>query len=277
LENNGIELVVPLKNNGHLAGILLLSRKSTREPYYNEERKLLLTVSRDVAGSIDSSNRYENIKQKHTELQKAIDGIIYAVSLVVESRDPYTAGHQRRVAGLARAIAAEMGLSEWQTMGVYIAGLLHDVGKVAVPFEILNKPGKITQNEFSIIKSHPRIGFEILQKIEFPWPVTTAILQHHERIDGSGYPSGISGGKVIVESRILGVADVVEAMSSHRPYRPALGLERALAEIMKGSGTLYDSEVVNACLHLLRDNEPEFERIMAAAEDSNIATEMVMQ
>jgi putative nucleotidyltransferase with HDIG domain len=277
LQNNGIELVVPMRNNGHLAGILLIGRKTAREPYTNEERKLLQTVSAGAAGNIDSANRYENIKQKHTELQKAIDGIIHAMSLVVETRDPYTAGHQRRVAELARAIAGQMGLSEWQVMGVYIAGLLHDVGKVAVPTEILSKPGKINQNEFSIIKNHSKIGYDILQRIEFPWPVTQAILQHHERINGSGYPAGLSGEEILIEARILGVADVVEAMSSHRPYRPALGLDCALEEVAGGSGVLYDPDVVNACLSLLKKNEPEFDRIMAAAESNNLVLEKVLK
>ena len=232
-------------------------------------------VSADVAVNIDNANRYENIKQKHGELQKALDGVIHAVSLVVETRDPYTAGHQRRVAGLARAIAGEMGLSEWQVMGIYITGLLHDVGKVAVPTEILSKPGKINQDEFSIIKNHSRIGYDILQRIEFPWPVTKAILQHHERLNGSGYPDGLSGDQIIIEAKILGVADVVEAMSSHRPYRPALGLDAALDEISGGKGILYDAEVVDACLSLLKKNEPEFDRIMAAAASSNYALETV--
>jgi HD-GYP domain-containing protein (c-di-GMP phosphodiesterase class II) len=270
LQDNDIELVVPLRNNGHLAGILLLSHKTTHQPYTNEERRLLQTVSTGVAGSIDSANRYENIKRKHSDLQKAIDGIIHAISLVVETRDPYTAGHQRRVAELAKAIAVKMGLSEWQVMGVYITGLLHDVGKVAVPSEILSKPGKINQNEFSIIKNHCRIGHDILQRIEFPWPVTQAILQHHERLNGSGYPDGLSGEEIILEAKILGVADVVEAMSSHRPYRPALGLDSALEEIALGRGILYDPEVVEACLRLLAKNEPEFDRIMAAADSNKV-------
>jgi HD-GYP domain-containing protein (c-di-GMP phosphodiesterase class II) len=274
LQDNDIDLVVPLRNNGHLAGMLLLTPKTTRQPYTNEERRMLQTVSAGIAGSIDSANRYENIKQKHSELQKVIDGIIHAISLVVESRDPYTAGHQRRVAELARAIAVAMGLPEWQVMGVYITGLLHDVGKVAVPTEILSKPGKISQNEFSIIKNHCKIGHDILQRIEFPWPVTQAILQHHERLNGSGYPAGLSGDEIIIEARILGVADVVEAMSSHRPYRPALGLEAALEEIAGGKGILYDPQVVRACLGLLKKNEPEFDRIMAAA-DSNCVVETV--
>jgi putative nucleotidyltransferase with HDIG domain len=265
LENNRIELLVPMRNNGHLAGMLLLSSKATREPYTNEERRLLQRVSADAAASIDNANLYESIRRNHSELERAMDGAIHAVSLVVESRDPYTAGHQKRVAELARSIANKMGLSEWQVMGVYVAGLLHDVGKVAVPTEILSKPGKISQYEYSIIKSHSQVGYEILQKIDFPWPVTTAILQHHERLNGSGYPAGVSGEDIILEARILGVADVVEAMSSHRPYRPALGLGTALREIAGHRAILYDPQVVDACLSLLEKNEPAFDQIMAVA------------
>jgi putative nucleotidyltransferase with HDIG domain len=266
LEKNCIELMFPLKNDGNLSGMLLLSNKLSNAPYSNEERNLLKTVAADVAVNIENANLYENMKQKHSELQQAINGIVHAVTLVVETRDPYTAGHQRRVAELARAIARKMRLSEWQTMGIYIAGLLHDVGKVAVPTEILSKPGKISQYEFSIIKNHSQIGYDILQRIEFPWAVTDAILQHHERLDGSGYPAGLSGDEIIIEARILGVADVVEAMSSHRPYRPALGLQSALQEISQASGTLFDTEVVNACMSLLQQNESEFERLMAVAD-----------
>lgn len=215
---------------------------------------------------------YESMEPKTGELQKEMDGVIHAISSVIESRDPYTAGHQWRVAELARAIAREMGLSEWQIIGIHVAGLLHDVGKVAVPVEILSKPGKITEDEFSIIKNHCRVGYKILQKIDFPWPVTEAILQHHERLNGSGYPEGLSGERIIFQARILGVADVVEAMSSHRPYRPALGLEIALQEISQASGVLYDSEVVDACLGLLDKNGPEFDRLMASAADHKCAT-----
>ena len=268
LENNKIELMVPIRSNGHLTGILLLSCKATHEPYSIEERRLLQMVSANVATSIDNANLYENIKRKHSELEKVMDGVIHAVSLVVESRDPYTAGHQRRVAELARSIAKKMGLSEWQVMGIHIAGLLHDVGKVAVPTEILSKPGKINKHEYSIIKNHSQVGYEILQKIDFPWPVTTTILQHHERMNGSGYPAGISGGDIILEARILAVADVVEAMSSHRPYRPALGLASALEEISRNRGILYDPQAVDACLSLLEKNEIVFEQIMAAAAAS---------
>ena len=278
LERNGIELLVPLRNDGNLAGILLIGSKVSREPYSKEERRLLQEISSDVAVRISNANLYESMKRKHSDLQKAMDGVIFAIFSVVETRDPYTAGHQRRVAELARAIAREMGLSEWQIIGIHIAGLLHDVGKVAVPSEILSKPGKINHYEFSIIKNHCQVGYEILQRIDFPWPVTRAILQHHERMDGSGYPEGLSGDSIVIEARILGVADVVEAMSSHRPYRPALGLTSALQEISQSRGILYDPEVVDACLRLLDGNEPEFERLMATASAStyNYTLEAVM-
>jgi HD-GYP domain-containing protein (c-di-GMP phosphodiesterase class II) len=153
--------------------------------------------------------------------------------------------------------------------GVYVTGLIHDIGKISVPTEILSKPGKITAGEYNIIKSHCRVGHDILQKIDFPWPVTRAVLQHHERLNGSGYPDGLSGDDIILESRILSVADVVEAMSSHRPYRPALGLDNALEEIKQGSGILYDSDVVAACLKILHKNQTDFNKIMAAAETKN--------
>jgi putative nucleotidyltransferase with HDIG domain len=200
-----------------------------------------------------------------------MDGVIFAISAVVESRDPYTAGHQRRVAELARAIAAEMGFSEFRMKGMHIMGLLHDVGKTAVPAEILSKPGKISQYEFNIIKNHSRIGFDILEKVEFPWPVAQAVLQHHERIDGSGYPDALTENDIIIEAKILCVADVVEAMSSHRPYRPALGLNSALKEIQQQSGILYDREVVEACLRILNNGDFAFAKLMTAADPKEAA------
>jgi putative nucleotidyltransferase with HDIG domain len=219
-----------------------------------------------VLRSINSDVDMENVKLKPEDYQKIVDGAVQAVSLVVGSRDPYTAGHQRRVAEIARAIAGEMKLSRWQTRGIYIAGLLHDVGKVAVPSEILTKPGKINEYEFSIIKNHCLVGYDILRVVDFPWPVSVAVLQHHERLDGSGYPQGLFDKDITLEAKILGVSDVVEAMSSHRPYRPALGLDSAIAEISRGSGILYDPKVVNACLKLFEKNELEFFKLMATAE-----------
>jgi putative nucleotidyltransferase with HDIG domain len=242
---------------------------------YLQENKAAAGITIGPAERSDEKVHFPEIAQVDSEFAKFIDGLVFAVSLVFESRDPYTAGHQRRVAGLAKAIAGKMGLAEQQVMGIHLAAQLHDVGKIAIPFEILNKPGKITENEFNIIKSHCRIGYEILQKIKFPWPVNMAILQHHERLNGSGYPSGLSDGEILLEARILGVADVVEAMSSHRPYRPALGLQSALAEISRGSGILYDSEVVDACLSLFHQNESEFDRIINSIPVADYALQMV--
>jgi len=201
---------------------------------------------------------HKSTQRKHTALKKMMEEALHSMSLVVETRDPYTAGHQRRVANLACETAKEMSLSEWNIEGIWFMGRLHDVGKISVPAEILSKPGRINQYEFSIIKTHPRIGYGILNRIEFPWPnVLQAILQHHERLDGSGYPEGLSGEDIILEARILGVADVVEAMSSHRPYRLALGFDCALEEISQKRGILYDPRVVDACLRLFQKNEVE--------------------
>jgi putative nucleotidyltransferase with HDIG domain len=263
-----IDLIMTLKNEERFIGMLLLSRKISGEPYSNEDKRLLQSVAAAVAVRIDSACRYEVMARANTELQRTMDGVISAISVVVESRDPYTAGHQRRVAELARAIATEMGFPEYQVKGMHIMGLLHDVGKISVPAEILSKPGKISQYEFNIIKNHSQTGFEILEKVNFPWPVAKAILQHHERLNGSGYPHQLSNGDIIIEARILGVADVVEAMSSHRPYRPALGLDAALKEIQQNSGILYDPLVVNACLRLLQDRRFTFDKLMSAADSS---------
>jgi putative nucleotidyltransferase with HDIG domain len=271
LSDNNIDLIMPFKKEDSMVGILMLSRKLTKEPYSNEDKQLLNSVSGAIAIRIDNASRFENVIKANSELQKTMDGVIFAISAVVESRDPYTAGHQRRVAELARAIGAEMGLSEYRLKGLHIMGLLHDVGKTAVPAEILSKPGKISQFEFNIIKNHSRIGFDILEKVEFPWPVAKAVLQHHERINGSGYPDALQGDDIIIEAKILSVADVVEAMSSHRPYRPAVGLQSALQEIQQQSGTLYDREVVAACLRLLNNGDFAFTQLMTAANPKEVA------
>lgn len=186
-------------------------------------------------------------------LNSAMGGIVRAMSLTVEARDPYTAGHQRKVADISIAIAGLMRLSPEQTKGLEMAALIHDLGKINVPYEILNKPGRLTATEFEIIKSHPKIGYDIMKTIDFPWPLAKAVYQHHERIDGSGYPEGVGGDDIILEAKILAVSDVVEAMASHRPYRPAIGLSKALDEIEQRRGTLYDPAVVDACLVLFRE------------------------
>jgi len=196
----------------------------------------------------------KSYKQLREMLTKTID----ALTSAAEVRDPYTAGHQRSSSALACAIAKEMNLPEDTIEGLRIAGIVHDIGKICVAAEILSKPGRISDAEFNLIKNHSQVGHDILGSVDFPWPVADIVLQHHERIDGSGYPNGIKGAEILVEARILGVADTVEAMAAHRPYRPARGTDEAIAEIEKGRGTKYDPSVVDACAKLLAEKRFEF-------------------
>jgi putative nucleotidyltransferase with HDIG domain len=177
---------------------------------------------------------------------------------MVDARDRYTAGHQLRVTELACAIAEAMGSPKEQIQAVHVAGLLHDVGKMLLPTEILTKPGRLNDIEFAMIRTHPKSGYNILKSIEFPWPIAKMVLQHHERMDGSGYPDRIRGEEILIEARILAVADVVEAMSSHRPYRPALGLDKALDEVVTNRGVLYDPLVVDACVRVFKEEAFNF-------------------
>ncbi|MBI5590728.1 MAG: HD domain-containing protein [Deltaproteobacteria bacterium] len=202
-------------------------------------------------------DRIEREKQALRELRTAnaalhatLDDTIDALASSLEMRDPYTAGHQQRVAALACAMAEEMGLPDPVIDAIRMAGRVHDIGKISVPSEILSKPSRLKENEMSLIKEHARVGFEILSKVRFQSPIAKIVLQHHERINGTGYPEGLRGPDILLEARIIAVADVVEAISSHRPYRPALGIDTALHEITKNKGALYDSEVVDACLRL---------------------------
>ncbi|HQP08437.1 MAG TPA: HD domain-containing phosphohydrolase [Anaerolineaceae bacterium] len=190
------------------------------------------------------------LQQSYVKLQKTLEDTVRALSAMVELRDPYTAGHQNRVAGIAQAIAVEMNLPNDSVSGIRVASLLHDIGKIRVPSDILVKPSRLTNLEFELIKEHSYTGYELLKSIEFPWPVADIVLQHHERMDGSGYPQGLKQKDILLESRIIGVADVVEAMIFHRPYREALGLEAALDEIRKNKAILYDPEVVEACIRI---------------------------
>ncbi|MGQ9780126.1 MAG: HD domain-containing phosphohydrolase [Bacillota bacterium] len=216
----------------------------------------LLCVATDISALKATE---EELTASLARLRKAIEGTIKAMALIVEIRDPYTGGHQRRVARLAERIAKEMWLPAEQILGIKLAATIHDLGKIAIPAEILSKPGRINHIERDFIKTHPQVGFDILKSIEFPWPIAQIVLQHHERLDGSGYPAGLKGDEIMLEARILAVADVVEAMSSHRPYRPALGIREALAEIEKHAGTLYDRAVVRLCVHLFEDLHFKFE------------------
>ena len=195
------------------------------------------------------------IVERSEKIIKAFDGIVRATSRTVEWRDPYTAGHQRRVSDLACAIAEEYGLAKDQIDGVRVAGIIHDLGKIAVPAEILSKPSRLTPNEFNIIKEHPQVGHDILKEIEFPWPIAEIVLQHHERLNGSGYPQGLTAKSIRLEAKILSVADVVEAMATHRPYRPAIGLDEALKEIDDHKDTWFDPQVVEACLRIFHQKK----------------------
>ncbi|TES94443.1 MAG: HD-GYP domain-containing protein [Candidatus Cloacimonadota bacterium] len=192
----------------------------------------------------------EKLKQNSLRIKNIFDGIVHALTLIVETRDPYTAGHQKRVAKLASAIAKEIGLLDEQVEAIRLAGLIHDVGKITVPSEILTKSSLLNENEFNIIKSHSEVGYDILKRIDFSWNVSEIVFQHHERLDGSGYPLGLYGEEILIEAKIIGVADVVEAMSSHRPYRPARGIGNTFSHLSENKEILYDSQVVEACLNL---------------------------
>lgn len=191
----------------------------------------------------------------YEQLKVALRNTVEVATVISEMRDPYTAGHERRVAKIASAIGAELGFDEIRQEGLRVAGYLHDIGKVSIPSEILSKPGKISPIEFQLIQGHAQASYDVLHAMEWPWPVAEVALQHHERMDGSGYPQGLKGNEILLEARIMAVADVVEAMSSHRPYRAALGLDKALAEIELGSGTKYDAQVASACLNLFREKQ----------------------
>jgi HD-GYP domain-containing protein (c-di-GMP phosphodiesterase class II) len=218
---------------------------------------------RDAGGRVlhyEGFNDDITIKKGNVErMKKALWATVQAIAVTVETRDPYTAGHQRRVADLARAIATEMNIPTDQIDGILMAAIIHDIGKISVPAEILSKPSKLTDLEFGIIKTHAQSGYDILKDIEFPWPIARMVLEHHERMDGSGYPGNLNGDDILMEARILAVSDVVEAMGSHRPYRPSRGIDAALEEIENKRGTHYDTGVVDACLRIFREKGYQLE------------------
>jgi len=207
---------------------------------------------RDIAGrKKKEAERNEDFKR----IKKTLQATIQSIAMIVETKDPYTNGHQQRVSHLAQSIASEMDLTEDRQAFVRTSSIIHDLGKVSVPSEILSKQKKLSELEFKLIKMHSQTGYNILKDIDFPWPVADVVLQHHERINGTGYPQNIQGEAILLEARILAVADVVEAMSSSRPYRPALGISFALDEIFKHKGILYDTNVVDACLKLFHEKK----------------------
>jgi PAS domain S-box-containing protein/putative nucleotidyltransferase with HDIG domain len=231
---------------------------STMFPVYQEGR-----VHSVFCMDVDITRRIwaeEDRRLSLEKLRRALHGTIQAMALTVETRDQYTAGHMRRVADLAQFIGSEMGLPENTVEAIRMAAGLHDIGKIAVPAEILSKPSRLSRNEFALIKEHPSVGYDILKTIEFPWPLADIVHQHHELLDGSGYPQGLADDQIMVESSILTVADVVESISTHRPYRPSLGIESAFSEIEQNKGIKYLPEAVDACISLFREKGYQFDR-----------------
>ena len=252
-------VALPLRHEGEIIGVMQIYADRTNV-FGEEEVDFLTEIARDITIGIKSFSLEGELKQKLEHVRKTLGRTVEAITRMTEIRDAYTSGHQQRVAKLACAIAKDLGLSEQQIEGIRVTGLLHDIGKIAIPIEILTKPGKLSVYEFNIIKTHPEVGYKIVKGIEFPWPVAEAMFQHHERLDGSGYPMGIAGEKIMLEAKILGVADVIEAMSSHRPYRPALGTAKALGEILQKRGILYDPHVVDSCVKIFREQAFDFSR-----------------
>ena len=258
-------IAMPLKGPSDTIGSLTIYARE-RDAFNEDEVHLLEELADDLAFGITTLRTrverdrmtYEHLHHEEI-LRKSLEESIQAISDTVEMRDPYTAGHQRRVAKLAVAMANDLGLPKDEIHGIQLAAGIHDLGKIRVPAELLTRPGKLTDIEFALIKTHAQAGYDILKGIEFPWPIANMVLQHHERLDGSGYPQGLKGDQILAGSRILAVADVLETMASHRPYRPALGIDLALKEIEKGRGTVYDPAVVDACLKLFRQERFTFQ------------------
>jgi putative nucleotidyltransferase with HDIG domain len=244
-------LCVPLILKDQLVGVLQVLNKRDTKGFNDADLELLTILGNQIATALENA-------RIHARMQKIFHQAVRALSVTTEMRDPYTAGHQHRVAQLAGAIGTEMGLAQEEVGVLGLAGLLHDIGKIVVPAEILSKPGKLTDLELGIIKTHSQIGYEILKEIDFPWQIATIVLQHHELLDGSGYPQGLREADILPEAKILAVADVMEAISSHRPYRPSLGREIGLEEINRHAGSRYDPQAVAACVRLFSEKKFEF-------------------
>jgi PAS domain S-box-containing protein/putative nucleotidyltransferase with HDIG domain len=252
-------LGVPLRVKDEVIGALVVQNYQDPASYTRKDLEILEFVSEQVATAIERKRADEEVNKSIQRLKKTSTSIIFTMAKILELRDPYTAGHQQRVARLACAIAREMGLSEEQVDGIFMAALIHDIGKIYVPAEILNRPAKLNDTEMDLVRTHPSIGYDIVKTIDFSQPVGRIVMQHHERIDGSGYPNAVNGRDIILEARILAVADVVEAMASHRPYRPAFSIDEVLTEIDGYRETLYDAGVVDACLKIFKDDDFKFD------------------
>ncbi len=260
----GSSIALPLIFNGAVGGALNIYGKDPNA-FDQGEIALLKGLAGNIAYGITSlrarSERHkaqEALLVSWATLRRTLYGVVRAMATVTELCDPYTAGHQQRVSELACLIARGLDFDQEEVEGIRIAGVVHDIGKVYVPGQILSKPGRLTPAEFSLIKEHCRAGYDILKPIEFPWPIADTVLQHHERMDGSGYPYGLTGQNILMQAKIVAVADVVEAMSCFRPYRPAPGIERALEEVSSGRGALYDPDVVDVCLEVFSTHQFRF-------------------
>jgi PAS domain S-box-containing protein/putative nucleotidyltransferase with HDIG domain len=278
--------ITPVKKNGAVIAVQgvmrdITERKRAEEMLQKAHQELERRVEERTA-DLSKTNallKKEIIERKRAEearresfekLRRSLESTVSALASALEMRDPYTAGHQKRVTELACAIAEEMGLSQEQIEAIRMAGLIHDIGKINIPAEILNKPGSLNEIEYSLFKNHPQIGHDIVKGIEFPWPVAQILLQHHERMDGSGYPQGLAGEEIMLEARILAVADIVEAIASHRPYRPGRGAGDALEKIIHDKGHLYDLKVVDACLRVFYEKGFTFEKPVHAVPTPKI-------
>ncbi len=275
---SGVEICKRIREDARLNSmyIILLTIRDSREdviegfqsgaddyitkPFNSEELKARAQVGVRVAElqysletRVKELEELVSLRQRMKKLRKTMDGVIKVISLIGEIIDPYTAGHQRRVADLAGAIAREMGLSKNRVDCIFIAGTVHDIGKIAVPKQILSNPGKLNDIEFQIIKTHPEVAYDILKTVDFDFPLAKIVLQHHEKMDGSGYPHGVTADEILLESKVLSVADVVEAVASHRPYRAALGVDKALSIINAGKGAHFYEDAVNACIRLFEN------------------------
>jgi PAS domain S-box-containing protein/putative nucleotidyltransferase with HDIG domain len=250
-------ITLPLIHAGEVIGVLK-SYAGVVDAFGKEEVEFLNQVAGDIAVGIRSLRLEQELIQSLIKLQVVMFQTVESIASMAEIRDPYTAGHQRGVTRLACTLAREMGLADDRIEGIRVAGFLHDIGKIVIPAEILNKPGKLSEYELNLIKTHSQVGHDILLKIDFPWPVAQIVLQHHERLDGSGYPLGLTGSAILLEARILAVADVMEAMAAYRPYRPGLGVDKALEEITRNQGILYDPQVVEACVQLFTKHGFQF-------------------
>jgi len=231
----------------------MMEKEKTKDLLIEELRKMHKKIIDLEKVKVMYNQLEKELQQSYKKLQKFIEGTAHIIMEIVEIRDPYLTGHQQRVSQLAIAIAQEMKLPQDKIEGVRFASLVHDVGKVNLPTEIVSKLNKLSEVEFNFIKNHPKISYNILKKVDFPWPIAEIVFQHQEKIDGSGYPRGLKGAEILIEAKILGVANVIEAMSSSRSYRPAINVEESLAEISKNKNILFDPEVVDACLRLFKE------------------------